>query len=314
MEVTLDWNYAAYGDAIPFPTSGGSANLSFSPIRHSPDKAVFALEAKDDPHVGNGVAMIRLANADETIQYTIVVEVLDAGETPTPTVTPTPTLTPTITPTPIPTPTPTPTATPTVTPFPTVTPTVTPTLTPTVTPTPTLIPLPNLSLETFSLCVERMACWPETPNEESVSGSLRVSVTWRVANIGGGPTQSHTDLRFYADGDYHEGEYLGYAFDIPILNPGESVGQSNQTLERPDSAWPLDFSLIGGNTIIAIVDMQDRVQEIGDDCRNLKVYRDRFSARKSQCDNVRYIGNLPFFPTPTPTPVPTITPTPTPGP
>ena len=225
-----------------------------------------------------------------------------------PTDTPIPTPMPTFIPTPTQTATPTATPIPTATLTPTATPTVTPTLTPSVTPTQTPIPLPNLSLEVFSICVERMACWSQTPNEESVSGSLRVSITWRVTNIGGGPTQSRTDLRFYADGEYHEEEYLGYSFDIPILDPGESIGQSNQTLERPDSVWPLDFSLTGDNTIIAIVDMQDRVQEIGDDCRNLNVYRDRSAARDSACDNVRYFDNLPFLPTPTPTPLPTPTP------
>ncbi len=389
-EISLDWNFAAYGNGIPTATNDGSVNLSFSPIRHSADMAFITVEAKDDSHLGNGVAMIQITNELRNIVYLLVVEVQDAGEpTATPTVTPIPHIRgsgdvlvaeggftnfifswdrgvygdgkPSITdggpvniwysdidhqdqqatitvganddslvgnghaeitisnqtgsmvyvlnvevvdagea-----------TATPTSTPVPTVTPTPTSTPTPLVTPTPTPIPLPNLSLEVFIICVERMACWTETANEDTVSGSLRVSITWRVENIGYGPTQSDSDLRFYADGEYHEGEYLGYSFDIPILEPGESVGERNQTLERPDSPWPLDFSLTGDNTIIAIVDMQDRVLEIGDDCRNLKVYRDRFSAQKSQCDNVRYVENLRFFPTPSPTPTPTITPTPT---
>ena len=317
-EVPFDWNYAAYGNGIPQATSDDSVNLSFSTVRHSPDTAFITVEAKDDHYVGNGVAMIRITNQSETITYTLTIEVQDAGEaTATPTFTPTPTVTPTPTFTPTPTVTPTPTATLT----PTVTPTITPTPSPSVTPTPTSIPMPNLVLERFDICVEGLPCWPQTPNEASVSGSLMVSITWRVINIGDGPTQSPTDLRFYADGEYHEGEYLGYAFDIPILYPGESVGQMNQILERPDRpTWRLDFSLTGDNTIIAIVDMQDRVREIGDNCRNLKVYRDRFAAMDSQCDNVRHTGNLPFFPTPTPTPLfsptptPTSSPTPTPTP
>ena len=402
-EISLDWNFASYGNGIPTATDDGSVNLSFSPVSHSADTAFITVEAKDDSHLGNGVAMIQITNELRNIVYLLVVEVQDAGE---------PTATPTYTSTSIPIPhihesgdvlvaeggltnfifswnrgvygdgrasitdggpvniwysdidhqdqqaaitvganddslvgnghaeitisnqtgsmvyvlnvevvdAGEATATPTSTSVPTFTPTPTSTPTPLVTRTPTPIPLPNLSLEVFSICVEGMTCWPQTPNEESVSGSLRVSITWRVENIGNGPTQSHTDLRFYADGEYHEGEYLRYAFDIPILDPGESIGQRNQTLETPDSRWPLDFSLTGDNTIIAIVDTQDRVQEIGDDCRNLKVYRDRSAARNSTCDNVRYFGNLPFLPTPTPTPLfsptptPTLTPTPRPTP
>ena len=390
-EVSLDWDFAAYGSGIPTVTNDGSVNLSFSPVSHSADTAFITVEAKDDSRVGNGIAMIQITNELRNIVYLLVVEVQDAGEpTPTPTAIPhiresgdvlvaeggftnfvfswnrgvhgdgKPSVTDggpvniwysdidhqdqqaTITvganddslvgnghaeitisnqtgsmvyvlsvevvdagea-----------TATPTSTPVPTFTPTPTSTPTPLVTPTPTTIPLPNLSLEAFRICVEGMACWPQTPNEDSVSGSLRVSITWRVENIGSGPTESRTDLRFYADGEYHEEEYLRYAFDIPILEPGESIGQRNQTLETPDSRWPLDFSLTGANTIIAIVDMQDRVQEIGDDCRNLKVYRDRSSARNSTCDNVRYVDSLPFLPTPTPTPLFSPTPTPTTSP
>ena len=393
VEVSIDWNYGAYGDAIPSLIAGDSANLLFPLINHSPNIATITVQAKDDSHVGNGSAMIRITSQFENAMYLLILEVEDAGE---------PTATPTQTPIPpihesgnvlvaegggitfafdwnrevygegvASQPYESPvnirfsdvshsdhqatitvwadddslvgdghaevkisnakgdmiytlnvtvgdageaTATPTATLTPTIAPTVTPTLTPSITPTPTPIPFPNLSLEEFRICVERMACWPETPNEDSVSGSLRVRITWKVANIGSGPTQSPTDLRFYADGEYHEGEYLGYSFHIRTLDPGESVGEQNQTLERPDSTWPLDFSLTGDNTIIAIVDMQDRVQEIGDDCRNLKVYRDRFAARNSQCDNVAYIDSLPFFPTPIPTPTPAVTPTPTPDP
>ena len=390
-EVSLDWDFAAYGNGIPTVTNDGSVNLSFSPVSHSADTAFITVEAKDDSRVGNGIVMIQITNELRNIVYLLVVEVQDAGEpTPTPTAIPhiresgdvlvaeggltnfsfswnrgvygngEPSITDggpvniwysdidhqdqqaTITvganddslvgnghaeitisnqtgsmvyvlnvevvdagea-----------TATPTSTPVPTFTPTPTSTPTPLVTPTPTTVPLPNLSLEVFRICVEGMACWPQTPNEDSVSGSLRVSITWRVANIGNGPTKSETDLRFYADGEYHEEEYLRYAFDIPILEPGESIEQRNQTLETPDSRWPLDFSLTGNNTIIAIVDMQDRVQEVGDDCRNLKVYRDRSSARNSTCDNVRYVDSLPFLPTPTPTPLFSPTPTPTTSP
>lgn len=289
----VDWNRKVYGEVADYEIYEGLVNVELSDIRHSDDQVTVTLRADDDSLVGNGQAEVQISNARGDMIYTLNVTVVDEGEA---------------------------TATPTVAPTPTITPTVTATPTPAATLTPMPIPLPNLSLEVFSICVERMACWPQTPNEESVSGSLRVSVTWRVANIGSGPTQSRTDLRFYADGEYHEEEYLGYSFDIPILDPGESIGQSNQTLERPDSIWPLDFSLTGDNTIIAIVDMQDRVQEIGDDCRNLKVYRDRSSARNSTCDNVRYFGNLPFLPTPTPTPLfsptptPTLTPTPRPTP
>ena len=139
-EISLDWNFAAYGNGIPTVTNDGSVNLSFSPIRHSPDTASITVEAEDDSLVGNGVATIRITNELGTITYLLTVEVQDAGEpTPTPTYTPTPTvtLTPTITPTPTQTPTPT------ITPIPTATPTITPTLTPTVTPTVTPAPLPN---------------------------------------------------------------------------------------------------------------------------------------------------------------------------
>ena len=94
------------------------------------------------------------------------------------------------------------------------------------------------------------------------------------------------------------------AFIIPILGPGESIGVENLTKENPDDFWPITFSLIGHNTIIAIVDIDDRVAESGDSCRNPKVYRDRFSAMKSECDNVAYRSELVFLPTPVPTPIP----------
>ena len=217
-----------------------------------------------------------------------------------------------------PTVTPAPTATPTVTPTPTVTatPTVTPTPTPAVTPTPTAILLPNLVLAWFEICVEGMPCWPEVKGDIEVSGSSRVSISWSVANLGYAPTQNPTDLRLYADGQRHEGEYLigkGLgSFAIPILQPGEHVEQIGLTKTAPDDFWPLSFSLIGDNSVIAIVDVEDKVEEDDRDCENIRRFRDRFSARKSQCDNVWSIDNLPFLPTPTPSPTPTNTPVPTP--
>ncbi len=180
-------------------------------------------------------------------------------------------------------------------------------------PTPTtarVTSAPNLVLEEFDICAEGMACWPKSDDEVGVSGSRRVSITWRVANRGDGLTESPTDLRLYADGKYHEEEYVmgRDAFVIPILGPGESIGVKNLTKKNPDDFWPITFSLIGHNTIIAIVDIEDRVEESGDNCGNPKSYRDRFSAMKSECDNVGYVSELVFLPTPVPTPTATSTP------
>ena len=52
IEVSFDWNYAAYGSGIPTATNDGSVNLSFSVIRHSSDKAFITVEAKDDSLCG----------------------------------------------------------------------------------------------------------------------------------------------------------------------------------------------------------------------------------------------------------------------
>ena len=312
-EISLDWNFAAYGNGIPTVTNDGSVNLSFSPIRHSADKAFITVEAKDDSHMGNGVAMVQITNQSRSITHLLVVEVQDAGE---PTATPTFTPTPTVTLTPTITPTPTQTATPTITPIPTATPTITPTLAPTVTPTITPAPLPNLVLEMFDICVEGTSCWPVLESER-FSSSRQVSITWRVSNRGGSPTESPTDLRLYADGKYHEEEYLigrdADTFAIPVLGSGESVEQIGLTKKRPDDFWPITFNLIGHNTIIAIVDMEDKVEEDHKNCGHMKSYRDRHSAMRSQCDNVRYRSDLAFLPTPvpTPTPLPTSTSTPT---
>ena len=313
-EISFDWDFAAYGNGIPTATNDGSVNLSFSPVSHSSDKAFITVEAKDDSHVGNGVAMIHITNESRSITHLLVVEVQDAGE---PTATPTFTPTPTVTLTPTITPTPTQSATPTITPIPTATPTITPTLTPTVTPTITPAPLPNLVLERFDICVEGTSCWPVVESE-GFSSSRQVSITWRVSNRGGSSTESSTDLRLYADGKYHEEEYLigrdADTFAIPVLGPGESVEQIGLTKKRPDDFWPITFNLIGHNTIIAIVDMEDKVEEDHKNCGHMKSYRDRHSAMRSQCDNVRHRSDLAFLPTPvpTPTPLPTSTSTPTP--
>ncbi len=315
VEISFGWNYAAYGNGVASVANDGSANLSFSPVRHSSDTAFIRMEAKDDSYVGNGSAMIRITSESGTMTYALTIEVVDAGE---PTATPTQTPTAIPTPTPTVTPTPTQTPTPTVTPIPTATPTVTPTLTPSVTPTITPIPLPNLVLEVFDICVEGMTCWIQVEGEDPVSGSRRVNITWRVANRGEGTTQSPTDLRLYADGKYHEEEYLigrdADTFAIPILNVGESVQQRGLTKKSADDFWPLTFGLIGHNTIIAIVDVEDNVEEEDENCGHMKSYRDRHSAMRSQCDNVKYRSDLAFLPTPvpTPTPLPTETATPTP--
>ncbi len=187
-----------------------------------------------------------------------------------------------------------------------------------MTPTRTPIPLPNLVLEIFEICVEKTACWPEVEGEIESSGSRKVSITWKVVNRGNGPTESPTDLRLYADGKYHEEEYLigrdADTFAIPILGPGKSVGQTGLTKKNPADFWPITFSLIGESAIIAIVDIEDRVEESDDNCNNMRGYRSRFSAMKSECDNVKYRSGLVFLPTPvpTPTPLPTVTSTPTP--
>ena len=309
---SFPWDYSAYGNAIPFLEINDSANVIFEPMSHSSDEVSIFLEAKDDSHVGNGSAMIRITNKSENMIYVLIVEVEDAGE---PTATPTFSPTPTFTATPTVTPTPTQTATPTITPTPTATPTVTPTPTPSITPTQTPIPLPNLVLEKFDICVEGTACLPIAENSES-SNERKVIIAWRVANRGNGPTQSPTDLRLYADGKYHESKYLigrdAGTFAIPILKPGESVQQIGLTKERTEHFWPITFKLIGYNTIIAIVDIENKVEEGDDNCDNMKAYRDRFSAMDTQCDNVKYMSKLPFLPTPTPTPIPTPTFTPTP--
>ena len=194
---------------------------------------------------------------------------------------------------------------PTPTPRPTVTPTVTPTFTPVATPTPVPAPLPNLAIFDFDICVEGMGCWPKSDDEAGVSGSRRVSITWVVGNSGNAPTESPTDLRLYADGQHHESEYLmgRDAFVIPVLEPGDGVEVRAMTKKNPDDFWPITFSLVGQNAIIAIVDIEDRVEE-SNECGNLKRYRDIFSAMQSDCDNVAYVSDLVFLPTPVPTPTP----------
>ena len=172
-------------------------------------------------------------------------------------------------------------------------------------PSPAPASLPNLVLEWFDVCVEGMGCWPKSDDEAGVSGSRRVSITWIVANNGNTPTESPTDLRLYADGQHHEGEYLmgRDAFVIPILEPGDAMGVRDMTKKNPDDFWPITFSLVGQNAIIAIVDIEDRVEE-SNECGNLKRYRDIFSAMQSDCDNVAYVSDLVFLPTPVPTPTP----------
>ena len=183
VEISFDWDFGKYGIGIPFVATDDTANLSISTIRHTPDTASITVEARDDSYVGNGGALVRITDESGTITYVLVIEVQDAGEqTATPTFTPTPALTPTPTPTPTQTATPTLTPTPTATLTPTVTPTITPTLTPSVTPTTTPLPLPNLVLEIFDICVEGTSCWPQTTGQDEFSGSRRVSITWRVAN------------------------------------------------------------------------------------------------------------------------------------
>ena len=319
-EVSFDWDYAAYGNGVVSLANDGSANLSFSPISQSRDKASITIEAEDDSYVGNGQAMIRITSEFGNMTYLLTVEVQDAGEpTATPTLTPTPTVTSTATHTAIPTATPTPTqtATPTITPTPSVTPTVTPTPTPSVTPTQTPIPLPNLVLERFDICVEGTSCWWAVEGEHEISGSRRVRITWRVANRGNGPTQSPTDIRLYADGKYHEEQYMigigSDKFAIPILEAGTAIGENDLTVGNTGDLFPITFSLTGENAIIAIVDMEDKVEERDQNCGgSLRNFRDRFSAMKSECDNISYVSGLHFLPTPTPTPTPTITPTPEP--
>ena len=314
VEVSLDWKYGAYGDAIPSLTADDSANLLFPLVNHSPDIVTITVQAKDDSHVGNGSAMIRITSQFGNAMYLLILEVEDAGE---PTATPTSTPTPTVTATPTVTPTPTQTATPTITPTPTVTPTITPTPTPSVTPTQTPIPLPNLVLERFDICVEGTSCWRAVEGEHGVSGSRRVRITWRVANQGNGPTQSPTDIRLYADGQYHEEQYLigigSDNFTIPVLEAGETTGKSNLTVATTGDLFPITFSLTGENAIIAIVDIEDKVEERDQNCGSLRNLRDRFSAMKSDCDNVSYVSGLHFLPTPTPTLTPLPTPTSTPN-
>lgn len=188
---------------------------------------------------------------------------------------------------------------------PTIAPTVTPTATPAVTPTPAPASLPNLVLEWFDICVEGMGCWQNIGGEGEYTGSRIVSITWRVVNRGNAPTESPTDLRLYADGKYHHGEYLigRDTFIIPILDPGEYVEVENLTKENPDDFWPITFSLVGDNAIIAIADIEDKVEESGD-CSNIGRYKDRFSAMQRDCDNVAYVSELSFLPTPTPTVTP----------
>ena len=93
VEVSLDWSYGAYGDAIPSIAPSDSASLSFLDIHYSPDgKVSIQIQANDDSHVGNGSAMIRITSQFENAMYLLILEVQDSGEsTPTPTVTPTPT-------------------------------------------------------------------------------------------------------------------------------------------------------------------------------------------------------------------------------
>ena len=57
--------------------------------------------------------------------------------------------------------------------------------------------------------------------------------------MGNAPTESPTDLRLYADGQYHYGEYLmgREAFVIPILEPGEYVEVIGLTKKNPDDFW-----------------------------------------------------------------------------
>ena len=108
--------------------------------------------------------------------------------------------------------------------------------TPTITPTPTPVPLPNLVLETFDICVEGASCLPLVENEEFSNSRkshhyLGELPTEEVAQL-----RSPTDLRLYADGKYHEGEYLigrdTDTFAIPILGPGKSVGQTETNQEE----------------------------------------------------------------------------------
>ena len=286
----FNWNLAVYGEGIASETYDSPVNIRFSDISHSDRQATITVWADDDSLVGDGRAEIQISNATGEMIYTLGVTVRDAGEA---TPTPSPTLTPTVTPT------------------------VTPTPTPAATLTPTPIPLPNLVLEQFYICVEGTWCWPVVEGADEFSDSRRVSITWMVTNRGSGPTQSATDLRIYADGEYHDGEYLigrdADVFAIPALAPRQSIGQTELTRKSPTDFWPITFSLVGDNTIIAIVDLEDNVEE-NDNCGNMRGYRDRFAARDLDCDNVRYLDNLPFLPTPLPTPTPTLTPTPTPNP
>ena len=288
----LDWNRNVYGEVADHEIYEGLVNIELTNISHTDDQLTITVRAGDDSLVGNGRAEVQIHSARGDMIYTLNVVVVDAGEaTPTPTVTPTPTFTPT----------------------------VTPTLTPSVTPTPTSVPLPNLVLEGFHICVEGTPCWRAVEGQSEIQGSRRVVISWRVANRGNGPTQSPTDLRMYADGQYHEGEFIpGAKFDIPILAAGEFSQMIEVSKTPPHYLRDISFHLTGDNTIIAIVDMEDKVEERGDNCENLRRYRDRFSAWTSECDNVAYVGDrgslLPFLPTPIPTPTPTVTPTPTPRP
>lgn len=100
-------------------------------------------------------------------------------------------------------------------------------------------------------------------------------------------------------------------FIIPILQPSEYREVIGLTKKDPNDFWPITFDLIGRSTIIAIVDMEDNVNESGHDCGNMRRYRNKFSAMESNCDNIRYRSDLYFLPTPVPTPTPPPTQTPT---
>ncbi len=336
---TFPWDIAAYGEdtldikASVSATSSKTVLVDLKIEEYRDKDIVVRITAKDDQYIpkeGSVTAEISTpggCESDDDGDVCIKLNVIVIGEDPDPTWTPTP-RPPTRTPVP-PTHTPIPPTPPRPLPAPytPVPPTHTPApptpppptwtpVPPTHTPTPMPL-LPNLVLEIFEICVEGMSCWQYVEGQAEISGSRRVSITWRVANLGNGPTQRETDLRIYADGQYSRYKRMSDAtFDIPILAAGER-DEAVATRKIPGALREISFHLTGDNTIIGVVDKEDKVEEIDDNCGGLAdmdIVSAIRSAINSECDNVRYVSDLPFLPTPTPTPIPTVTPTPNPEP
>ena len=310
VEVSLDWNYGAYGDAIPSLTADDSANLLFPLVNPSPDIVTITVQAKDDSRVGNGSAMIRITSQFGNATYLLILEVEDSGE---PTATPTPTVT----------------ATPTVTPTPTqtATPTVTPTPIPTFTPTVTPIPVPQLKLSLAGRIEHR-------------PGFLRVP--FDIVNVGNATSEPST-LRLYIDGrgsGHGSGSgYEGYNYEMKPLRaaiamPSLRVGE---WYSNPSWDAELEEEDIGEVTLIAMVHncqlqsnwscaenaLKWKYQQEGSQCAGtngvekyasgLGRWSDDWRNKEylAECDNVAvYGGHVVLAPTPTPEPSPTPTQTP----